>query len=52
MPGMAASIRMDHIKTHYFSSHPIRNAFAIIPRGADTVADLEKPHDRDRFPLA
>ena len=49
LPGVGASIRMDHIKTHYYTSHPSLNTYAIIPRGPGFVAELEKPHDRARF---
>ncbi len=49
LPGVASTIRMDHIKTHYFSAHPVLNAYSIVPRGPDVLADLTKPHDRDRF---
>ena len=33
MPGMAASVNIDHIKTHYYTSHPKLNYYAIIPKG-------------------
>jgi glutathionyl-hydroquinone reductase len=50
--GIRESIRMDHIKTHYFTSHPVLNAYAIIPKGPNVVKDLELPHDRqEKFPL-
>lgn len=32
-PGIAASVNLDHIKTHYFTSHPALNTYAIIPVG-------------------
>lgn len=34
------SIHMDHIKTHYFTSHPALNPYAVIPRGPSAEADL------------
>jgi len=43
-PGMAKAINMKHIKTHYFTSHPDLNKFAIIPKGRDV--DLNAPHNR------
>lgn len=52
LPNMADCIDMDHIKMHYFASHPLLNAYAIIPKGPDVLADLKLPHDRNvRFPL-
>ena len=41
------SVDMAHIKTHYFTSHPVLNANAIVPVGPDL--DLDAPHDRNRF---
>ena len=37
---------MDHIKTHYFTSHPTLNLYAVIPAGPDVLADLRRPHHR------
>jgi len=34
-PGIKKSINIDHIKKHYFTSHPKLNAYAIIPGGSD-----------------
>jgi glutathionyl-hydroquinone reductase len=30
---MAASVNLSHIKTHYHTSHPALNTYAIIPVG-------------------
>lgn len=49
IPEIQQSINMYHIKTHYFSSHPILNHYAIIPNGPGVVDDLVKDHDRNRF---
>ena len=49
MPGVDSTTNMAHIKTHYFTSHPHLNAFAVIPSGPNVLADLVLPHDRDRF---
>lgn len=49
LPAMGPCIRMEHIKQHYFASHPALNAYAVIPRGRGVAADLALPHDRDRF---
>lgn len=43
-PGMRESINMQHIKTHYFTSHPKLNYYAIVPVGGE--AWWEHPHDR------
>lgn len=41
------SINMDHIKTHYFTSHPHLNTFGIIP--IHNGPDLDVPHGRDKL---
>lgn len=43
-PGIKESINMEHIKTHYFTSHPKLNAYAIIPGGPSHW--WEEPHNR------
>lgn len=49
-PGVAASVNITHIKTHYFTSHPRLNYYAIIPLGNDSEAWWEQAHDRaERF---
>lgn len=45
---MPTAVNMEHIKMHYFTSHPRLNHFGIIPRGPDTERKLQQPHDRDR----
>lgn len=48
-PGIGRSINMDHIKVHYFTSHPKLNYYAIVPGGAEPW--WEQPHDRAaKFP--
>lgn len=48
-PGVSASVNMYHIKTHYFTSHPRLNFYAIVPKGGEPW--WEQPHDRaKRFP--
>ena len=32
-PGVKESVSIYHIKTHYFTSHPKLNAYAIVPGG-------------------
>jgi len=44
--GVAETVDMDHIKTHYYGSHAGINPTGIIPEGPSI--DFEEPHDRDR----
>ncbi len=46
-PGIAETVRLDHIKAHYYGSHESINPTRIVPRGPDI--DYGAPHDRDRF---
>jgi putative glutathione S-transferase len=48
VPGVAATVNMDHIKTHYYGTHKHLNPRGIIPRGP--LLDFGAPHDRGRFP--
>jgi putative glutathione S-transferase len=43
-PGIKECVSIDHIKKHYFTSHPKLNAYAIIPGGCDPW--WEEPHGR------
>jgi len=45
--GIAGTIHMDHIKTHYYASHTSINPTGIVPLGPDT--DLTVPHGRDQL---
>ncbi|MFB6104017.1 MAG: glutathione S-transferase family protein [Halobacteriaceae archaeon] len=47
LPGVADTCHMDHIKAHYYRSHPDLNPRGIVPVGPDP--DFEAPHDRDRL---
>lgn len=47
IPGMSSTVNMEHIKRHYYGSHPTINPFAIIPLGPDI--DYSSSHDRNRF---
>ncbi|XP_057970472.1 uncharacterized protein LOC131159513 isoform X2 [Malania oleifera] len=47
VPGMSSTINMEHIRKHYYGSHPSINPFGIIPHGPNI--DFSSPHDRDRF---
>lgn len=47
LPGVAATVNMDHIKRHYYLSHRHINPTGIVPAGPDF--DLAAPHRRARF---
>ena len=47
LPGVAETVRMDHIKEHYYTTHPDVTPNGIIARGPEL--DFEAPHDRDRL---
>lgn len=47
MPGVANTIRLDHIKFHYYASHTSINPTRIVPKGPEL--DFAGPHDRRRF---
>lgn len=47
-PGIAQTVNLDHIKAHYYWSHPWLNPSRIVPGGPRL--DLEAAHDRDRYP--
>ena len=46
-PGVADTVHMDHIKSHYYGSHETVNPTRIVPMGP--VIDYNQPHDRGRF---
>ncbi|WP_122088251.1 glutathione S-transferase family protein [Halalkalicoccus subterraneus] len=46
-PGVAETVNMDHIKEHYYTTHPDVTPSRIIARGPDL--DFEAPHDRDEL---
>ena len=45
--GIAATVHMDHIKTHYYGSQRAVNPTGIVPLGP--ALDFSAPHDRARF---
>ena len=47
MPGVAETVNMAHIKTHYYGSHRHINPTGIVPLGP--ALDFSAPHDRARF---
>ena len=46
-PGIADTVDIDYIKSHYYGSHESINPTQIIPIGP--LLDFDRPHDRDRF---
>ncbi len=44
MPGVADTVHMDHIKTHYYASHRTINPTGVVPLGP--ALNLEEPHNR------
>jgi len=50
MPGIADTVRLDHIKDHYYGSHETINPTRIVPVGPKL--DLRAPHGRDRLAAA
>jgi len=47
-PGVASTVRMDHIKEHYYTTHPDVTPTRIIATGPDI--DFEAEHDRSELP--
>src|SRR5690606_15331689 len=47
VPGVAETVNIDHIKTHYYASHRHINPTGIVPVGP--VLNFNASHDRDRF---
>jgi putative glutathione S-transferase len=47
VPGIAATVNLDHIKRHYYGSHRRLNPSGIVPVGP--ALDFSAPHDRARF---
>jgi len=46
-PGVAATCRLDHIKTHYYRSHTHINPSGLVPLGP--AIDHDEPHGRERL---
>jgi putative glutathione S-transferase len=49
-PGVKETCNLDHIKRHYYKSHPKLNPSRIVPKGP--IIDFESEHGRDRFTTA
>ncbi len=47
VPGVAETVNMTHIKTHYYRSHPTINPSGIVPKGP--LLDFTLPHNRQRL---
>lgn len=45
VPGVAETVNFDHIKTHYYRSHPMINPTGIVPFGPEI--DFAAPHGRE-----
>jgi len=45
--GVAETVRMDHIKTHYYVSHDMINPTGVVPKGPDL--DFTAPHGRHKL---
>ena len=45
--GVAETVRLDHIKEHYYTTHPKVNPTGIVARGPP--ARFDEPHDRDNL---
>jgi putative glutathione S-transferase len=43
-PGVAETVNLDHIKTHYYTTHPSINPTRIVPVGPEI--DFTTPHGR------
>jgi putative glutathione S-transferase len=46
-PGVAETVDIEHIKEHYYTTHPDVTPHGIIARGPDL--DFSEPHDRDQL---
>jgi putative glutathione S-transferase len=44
-PGIAETVDFDHIKRHYYMTHPQINPTGVVPKGPEL--DLETPHGRE-----
>lgn len=46
-PGVKETCNLDHIKRHYYKSHPNINPTRIVPKGP--LIDFDAPHNRSEF---
>jgi glutathionyl-hydroquinone reductase len=49
MEGIANTVDMNQIKTHYYASHPDFNKWSVVPRGPDFMRLLQTPHNRNEL---
>jgi glutathionyl-hydroquinone reductase len=49
-PGVADTVRFDHIKFHYHASHETVNPHGVVPKGP--LVDFAAPHGRERLKAA
>jgi len=49
-PGVAGTVNMDHIKNHYYRSHPTINPSGVVPAGPEI--DFEFPPEREALDTA
>jgi glutathionyl-hydroquinone reductase len=49
-PGVKETCNLDHIKRHYYRSHPKVNPTRIVPKGP--IIDFEAPHNRNEIGVA
>lgn len=49
-PGVKETCNLDHIKRHYYKSHPNVNPTRIVPKGP--IIDFEAPYNRDKVRAA
>jgi putative glutathione S-transferase len=47
-PGFGDTVDFDHIKRHYYGTHPMINPTGIVPKGPD-AGGWAQPHGRDRL---
>ena len=47
VPGVAETVNLDHIRSHYYRSMRFLNPGGVVAAGFDP--ELDQPHDRDRF---
>lgn len=47
IPGVAETVDMQHIKSHYYASHTMINPTGIVPLGPEL--DFDQPHERENF---
>nr|MCU0789932.1 glutathione S-transferase family protein [Nitratireductor sp.] len=50
IPGVAGTVNLEHIKSHYYASHDMINPTRIVPLGP--LLDFSRPHDRGRLPAS